>query len=135
MPDGALRDIYVVGTTLTDWQQFIDFIHTSTLAFTFAADRTPMALPVQAIDVFRIRSVASPTLTINCAEVTLRCYFFTQDEIELSFDPREVQDESAFSAVVGLMRRLSQLLHKTAILAFENDQAHPILRVELAGPA
>lgn len=132
--DGALRDISVVGTTLGDWQQFIDVVHINPYVVTFAVDQTPTPLPARAEDVFRIRSVASPVLTIDCVGVVLWCHFLTEDEIELSFDPREVQDEAAFSAVTSFMSRLSRLLHKPASLTFENDRTHPILRVEPTRP-
>jgi hypothetical protein len=128
--DGAWRDIYVVGTTLRDWQRVLDSLHANnpkTVAFNVDGEET--SFPPSAEVIFERRQEAATLLQVTVGNMHLNCHFFCQDEIEFDLDPRELQGEEDLDALAGFMSILANETGKPAILTHENTQKAVILTV------
>lgn len=117
--DGSLRDIYVQGTSLEDWDRFYGFLLDCGFSLTFARNGEPAKLPSQAAEALQDPN-STHNLMIGVENLTLNCHFFTEEEIELDVDPREVHSQSELDLVLGFMRNLGKCLSKEVILTAEN---------------
>ena len=125
--DGSLRDIYVLGTTIDDWQSFLDSLAGAETAV--FCDGTPCDLPAL-VELFDQDDLAAYLLTLRLGKVQLNCHFFTVEEIELDLDPSEVTSEIEFEAVLAFMSDLGRRLRKTVVLTDENRPASAWLTYE-----
>jgi hypothetical protein len=127
--DGMLRDIYVVGTNVDDWQRVLDALDRIEPRPSLLVNGQPARLPTHAASLFEIRSTASPLLTADVGGVHINCHFFGDNEIEFDLDPREVTGPAQIDAVSGFMKLLAQTTGKMAILTYENAKEEIILSV------
>ena len=131
--DGSLRDIYVRGATVADWQTVLDTVRVRYSPLTFVAGGTPAVLPARAADVFPLWSGdAPPVLGFSVGGVQLVCHFFTTDEIEFDLDPREVTGPERLGSVLAFLGDLARLTGKGAVLTPENVADEPIFRADPA---
>lgn len=127
--DGSWRDIYVLGTDARDWMRFIDAIPAWNVPYVYTenGERAPFPPP-------RIRFVGtlepSALLELRIGGATLNCHFFTEDEIELDLDPREVSEQGAMDDIVSFMAQLSGLVQRPTILTPENFQSEALITVD-----
>ena len=128
--DGSLRDLYVFDTSEADWDRFLDSLPTWSYQTRFLIDGEPAPLPDSASRAFEIRQRAVPLLQIDVGGIELCCHFFTDEEIELDLDPREINRSSDLDQLVDLMRRLGQVLHRPFVLTPENQPEFPIIRYD-----
>lgn len=126
--DGSWRDIYVLNTTVSDWQLLLDFLRSDVYEFSYTIDEEKTVLPILAKQVFDARQEFSPLLQVNLGSVALNCHFFTDEEIEFDIDPREIQSEHHAEAIFNFMRQIGQTLKKEVILTPENLQDAPIFK-------
>jgi hypothetical protein len=122
--DGALRDIVVLDANIEDWQRLLSSLASSEWEVSLTAD-----LPVESqealLDAQRLfvelafDDNASASLAIRVDDILFRCYFFQPDEIEFTFNPIEVPDETSFEAVVRFMTWLGDLCGKRVIMTME----------------
>ena len=126
--DGSWRDLYVLNTTIYDWQRLIDFLRSSPYLLIYKVDFEETSLPQLVEQVFTKRNEASPLLSINIGSVILNCHFFTEDEIEFDIDPREIVSAVQSEQVFAFMRHVGQLLNKEVILTPENEPRIVIFR-------
>jgi hypothetical protein len=132
--DGSLRDIYVLQTSIVDWDRLLDFLRNSGLPLIYEVDGASPPLPTGVASIFATRQDASPILKVDLRGMWLHSHFFTEDEIEFDLDPREVQDEIALARLLDFMRGVATHLGKTAILTPENWVQSPIFEVRPAEP-
>jgi hypothetical protein len=125
--DGAWLDIYVFDTNAEAWQQLMDALRTSPYALTFRVDGETQPFPQHVSEVFAQREQANTLLNIQANGLTINCHFFRYEEIEIDINPREVQDEEAFSVVTDFMRFVGQRLRKRAVLTPENGADIPLI--------
>jgi hypothetical protein len=118
-PDEGLRDLYVHGTSLREWQRFLSFLASSAYQLKYTRDGEPEVIPRHAADVFADREPAHH-LSIQLGAVTVCCYFFTPEEIELDIDPREVRSQQELDIVMSFMSALGATLLHDVILTEEN---------------
>jgi hypothetical protein len=132
--DGSLRDIYVRGTDVADWQRLLDFLRAGayTLRYIVIGDakREPQPLPEQIEAIFARPHDAYVALLIDEPQLGLVCHFFCPDEIELDLDPRAIDSEARLDRLRGFMRALGRLLGKEVILTPENMPEHPLFRYD-----
>ena len=120
MPDGSLRDIYVRGTTIQEWEQFYQFLIKKGFMLTYSrSDRSVALLPHQAIDIFKDKNCVH-TLTINLHGLLLNCHFFTEHELELDLDPKDINSRARLELILGFMQEIGRLLQKEVIMTPEN---------------
>lgn len=129
--DGTWRDIYVLGTTITDWQRVLDLLNDQTPnALTFYVDGgEPPSAPSAGL-IFERREETSMLLQVTAGNVHLNCHFFCEEEIEFDLDPRELRGEQDLQAVLAFMGVLANGTGKPAILTHENAQEAVILTVQ-----
>jgi hypothetical protein len=132
VPDGALRDIYVLHTSERDWDEFLQFIRARAADVQFSIGGEKHDLPESASPLLAKQPDGGPLLSFRIAEVLFTCHFFTDSEIECSFAPNDVTSEASFTAVTEFMRSLGKTLSKEVVLTPENCVENPILRYELS---
>jgi hypothetical protein len=118
-----MRDIHVLNTKIEDWQKFIDFLQES--KYSYSIDGTIHVLPEDISDVFTDVNIR-PLLTLKVGGVNIKCHFFTSDEIELDFDPREVSDEYKAKTVFEFMKAVGSALGLPVRMTPENLEERPI---------
>ena len=109
--DGSWRDIYVLNTTIYDWQRLIDFLRSSAYLLIYKVDYEETLLPQSVEQALKKRYGASPLLSINIGTVILNCHFFTEEEIEFDIDPREIVSAVQSEQVLAFMRQVGNLLN------------------------
>ena len=127
-PDGALRDIYVEDTDLADWERLLGWLRSASFALFFSHEGNSMPLPITAGEVFALSGTASSILTIQAGPLAINCHFFSDHEIELDLDPRQLTDEHSFAHLLGFVRGLGDALHHDVIVTHENVKAGVVLR-------
>jgi hypothetical protein len=128
-PDGALRDIYVLGTNIDHWKKLFEILK-SFSAPEYCVDGDVHPIPAGVEEIFDIRAAASPLLRFRKAGVTVVCHFFCVDQIELNVDPREVSSVEAFDGLTGLLKLLGDSLDRRVIMSYESDEQHPFITYE-----
>jgi hypothetical protein len=128
-PDGALRDIYVLDTTIEHWRLLYDALH-STYSLEYSVDGQPRSIPSTVDEVFSTWTTASPSLHFPIGGVVVACHFFCPEQIELDVDPREIGSSAAFDGLVGLLRLIGDSVNKRVIMSYESDEEHPFLIYE-----
>ncbi len=129
-PDGSLRDIYIKGVDISDWQTFIDFLRSTDSDLNYFVEGEPAELPSSIAEV--VVSQDHPyLLTIGLDGVTVNCHFFIPEEIELDIDPREIDSEAKAKVVFRFMSTVGRALNKEVILTPENTEEQPIFKYEL----
>ena len=127
--DGSWRDIYVVGTTVDDWQRVLDALKMLSPGPSFYINGDLAPVPVRVEDVFEQRAVSSFLLTLEVGGVGLKCHFFDDEEIEFDLDPREVKGPTEWKALSDFMRLLADWTGKVTTLTHENTKSAVILAV------
>jgi hypothetical protein len=132
VPDGSLRDVYVQGAELHDWDVALAYFRATypPLAFTIDGETAPM--PARAADAFAVRPGASPRLSFSAGGVNLACHFFTPEEIEMDLLPQHVDSPERLESVADLLRGLATVTGKAAVLTAENQPDAVILRADPA---
>jgi hypothetical protein len=118
--DGSLRDLYVQNTTLSEWTYLLDFLKSSNFKCAYFINGAEADLPTDAAQVFEQRRTADTTLTLWVSRVGFKCHFFTENEIEFDFDPREVTDDQALIDILQFMSNIGKALNKRMVLTPEN---------------
>ena len=129
--DGSLRDIYILNTSLDDWQRVVDSLRDYRPPPRLLLDGVSVPIPSSVKSVFERGSDESrPVLHLNAGSISLNCHFFDVGEIELDLDPREVLSEEGFDHLTAFMSQIASAAGKPAILTHENVRDAVILSVE-----
>lgn len=132
--DGSLRDIYVFNVNLTDWQKFFDWIITSTWDIVFYNDgNVTENNETDVVHFFQEKENHRILMSIKTKQVLINCHFFSEDEIEVDIDPKEVNSKTEANTVFEFMKNLSKILNKQSILTRENSPEYPLVRVNPDG--
>jgi len=132
--DGTLRDIYVVDTTLDDWQRILDaLIEHKPNALAFYLEKEEAASIPSAKVIFELSLESSTLLQVTLGNVHLNCHFFCEEQVEFDLDPSELRGEEDLQGVVGFMRILANETGKPVILTHENMQDAVILTIQPPG--
>lgn len=126
--DGSWRDIYVLDTTLSDWQVVLDRLRRLEQTPVYRVDGTAKAIPDRVEDAFETRGSAGVLLSFSIGKAVLNCHFFGVGEIEFDLDPRDISDSDQFERLGWFMRLLGELTGKVVLLTPENFKERPILR-------
>lgn len=124
--DGGVRDIYVLETTLADWQSFLDWLHRLPYSVTLSVDGIDASLPAAADEVFEMAREACLLMALNLSGIQIHCHFFAQSELELDLDPRQIGAQQ-LPDLLGFLAGLGDELHKDVQLTYENDRGKPFL--------
>jgi hypothetical protein len=132
-PDGSLRDIYVFGTDLSDWQRVLDALRTWRPGPNLRIDGEPAAIPDKAEEIFARARKLGASLSVEVADALVNCHFFREDEIEFDLDPRDVAGPEQLEALGRFMRILGEATGKPVVMTMENRREAVILRYARRG--
>jgi hypothetical protein len=123
-PDGSLRDIYVFGTTESDWRSFLELTtYNDSRYYRFNGEEQSMP---SVADIFSNRE-GTHLFAFELRGVWVHCHFFIPTEIELDLQPREVKGQAEHEAILNFAQSLSEKLGKTAFITPENGPETPYL--------
>lgn len=130
MDEGALLDILILDTSLEDWQRVLDAVREWTPAPALTLGGEPMDLPERVEEIFRLIKDRdqSALLSFVVGGVLVDCHFFWEEEIEFTFDPKEVTDPSHFDALIGFMSMLGGTTGKSVLLTVASSPEHVMFR-------
>ncbi len=127
-PDGALRDIYVFGTDLSDWQRVLDALRTWQPLPNLVIGGQPAIMPDKVDDIFGEARQQGAMLAVEVSGARVNCHFFGEDEIEFDLDPREVVGTIQLEGFEQFMALLGRATGKSVVMTMENTRDAVILR-------
>lgn len=132
-PDGSLRDIYVLGTSINDWEALIDFLNENyKITYTNGYSVEP------AIDKYYALRQLKGNLPNNIYKMAriwldehleLSIHFFITEVIEFDVDPKEVKSLDDFIKIEEFMINVSKLLKTEVLMTGEDEADSPFFRV------
>lgn len=130
--DGALRDIYVLDSTISDWEKLIDFINRNhTLKFGEDNANQIDKEYVLAYWEDKTHEMESKSIRIDLKGIHIHSYFFSPYQIEFDIDPKEIKSIKEFETIQKFMVSISKTINKPIILTDENCHEHPWLKIDL----
>ncbi|TVZ51673.1 hypothetical protein [Dokdonia sp. Hel_I_53] len=132
--DGALRDIYVQNTTISDWKKVVDLLN-SDYKLTFGiyednlADKIDFGY-VKKMFADETGELETKSATIDLDGIVVKCYFFLIDQIEFDINPSEIQSELELKKVTDFMKTISAELGKQITLCGENQPEFPLIKID-----
>jgi hypothetical protein len=124
--DGSLRDIYVLNTSKLDWQKWIDFVNENyEINFTYSdrngnLKQSDRILTKYVFDFWDGISEFLVNAKVIVGDIIVKCYFFTEEEIENDITPNEIKSVDQHNQIVDYMKSISRILDKEIILTTEN---------------
>jgi len=126
--NGSIREIYVLGTDLSDWQCIVDTLRGFEPRPIYRLNGMLTELPIRVEEVFGSHCVGSTILSFIVDDLAVNCHFFVVDEIEFDLDARDVGGLRQVKSLSSFMQLLGSLTNKVVILSAENDVTAAILR-------
>jgi hypothetical protein len=126
----SLRDVYVVGATVDDWQRAVDVVR-ACWPTSYLEDGEPASMPPVVADVLARSRHVAVTWRISLAErVGVKSHFFASDEIEFDVAARHVRGQRELDALWEFVRTIGDALRKPVVVTHENEPSAVILRYE-----
>ncbi len=121
-PDGALRDVYIAPANAVLWNEFIAWVSHAGYHSEFWHGQSKKTLPQNFQEIRLFQQTNPTTLKLFLSGgVQINCHFFTDDEIELDIDPREIQDQEAFINLLEFLKGVTTALRRNARVTYENS--------------
>jgi len=126
--DGSWRDLYIHETSISDWQRFLGWVagHYPT---ELDIDGQVKGIPPDAAEIFTWTQTASVGLRVEVHPLLVVVNFFSESEIEMTIDPREVRSQAELDVLVGFMQGMARAVAKPVKMTPENGPEYPILAV------
>lgn len=124
--DGSLRDIYVLNTSRVDWENWIEFVNKNyTIEFNYfdSDGKFTSSKTIITEKVFKNWDGISDLMvdaTLNIGGILVKCYFFSENEIENDITPVEVKTLEHHHQLMDYLLSVSKILDKEVILTIEN---------------
>jgi hypothetical protein len=88
-------------------------------------------MPADARVIFQVREKRAVRWQISATpSIHIKCHFFSPEEIDFDFDPREINTQSDFDTVCEFLGLLGATVQKTVSVCLEGDRKAEILRYE-----
>jgi hypothetical protein len=126
--DGSLRDAYVFSTAPADWDALL--LQAQAYPHEYTHDGVSRQLPA-ATTLFQDRE-HSHLLSVLAGSVRINCHFFTEEEIELDIDPKEIKGPTEHLAVLQFFEQLAQAIGKDTVVTLENSPEIALLHYHQA---
>lgn len=97
--DGSLRDIYVLNTSVSDWNRLLN-LTPSLGGFAYFRDAEKAPLPTDAKLIFEDAD-HSHLLQFNLDGIIINTHFFVEDEIEFDLDPSDIISQPDLDLVLN----------------------------------
>lgn len=128
-PDGSLRDVVVLQSSVALWQQLFRELPSTGWPYQFERDNEPSDLAGFDVVDYLNRAAegadVSVRLSVQVQSIWFDSFLFTADEIEFSFSP-EVVNGASFYAVEQFMLWLADVLGGRVILTMESSSGHTV---------
>ncbi|CAN5727293.1 hypothetical protein BH11MYX3_BH11MYX3_37010 [soil metagenome] len=124
--DGSLRDIIVADTTVEDWRTVLDLVIDGHYRGWLARHGVLVPRPT---DLEALFLEAAHYLSFSISELVVVGHFFTPGEVELSFDPRGV-NEGVLRGLLAFMVELGEATEKVVVMTPENAPNVAIFRFD-----
>ncbi|MGI0117753.1 hypothetical protein [Zooshikella sp. RANM57] len=119
LADGSLRKILIKNVSIDDWQLLIDFLRSTDAKLDLYKCGEKVNLPHSVKNI--VTSIEqSYSLIITLNTIKLCCEFAKGQQIILTFDPSEVDDEIKARIIFRLMSTVGRRLDKCVILALDD---------------
>lgn len=134
--DGALRDLWIADTDVDDWQRVVSSLSTTGWSVDIAlsapeGERNVLGSIPELFDRLAVDGEMSVRLSVRVDDLWLTCYFFDDEEIEFTFDPRDVTDETSFASLERFMVWLGDTSGRRVVMTMETSTDHRGLPVLL----
>ena len=127
--DGSWRDIYILGTNISDWDRMLDAIQVAGYTRAYFRNDQLSEIPENAAQAFPLPAESDRLLSVWFSDIQADCHFFDVEEIEYDINPREVKGQQQLDGLFGFMRCLADAVAKEVILVAENSPEIVIFRV------
>lgn len=128
--DGGLRDFYIHNTNRSDWNALLRHLRSRLHEGCFQVDGLPRQLPETFEAIEEIWLHACPCVSIPVAGSYVNCHFFCDHEIELDFRPEDFRTPELWSALLGFLQELVDVIGKPGVITYENHPSEIIERLE-----
>ena len=125
--DGSWLDIYVMDTSVEDWNRFLSFLHGGlTLNFLREGEKTdlPLEWTEELVEVGHL-------LELTIGKTIFSCVHFDLFEIELFIDPREFRSADDYEKLLDFMMQMGNAIGKTVFLGGESSRDRACLEVSV----
>jgi hypothetical protein len=117
----------VADTTLEDWQVVVDAVRETPWPMRYEVDAVPVEMPPTVEEMFAQAQKATILWSVIVAPgVAINCHFFSSDEIEFDFQPREIVSDERLAALLGFITHVGRALGRLVGVTVEgNDDPRP----------
>lgn len=122
--DGIPRTISIDQTCLNDWQSLIDYLIKTDASLAYFVKGHTKKLP-EHINENYFRPDGSCMLSIYLDGVQVICPFLEINNITLTFDPKEIDNELKAKVIFRLMSTVGRTLGKAVALYADNSRKRP----------
>jgi hypothetical protein len=135
--DGALIDLQVPNSGQAEWDMFWSALRVGPFKLFGYRDGEPHQLPETLAEILVECEVAAVMVSVQSGGITANVHFgFAGGELELDIDPREVVNESAFEAVLAVMKFVAAAVRLAVYATAEGGSVlYAFLRVTPDGQA
>ncbi len=126
-PDGSLRDIYILGTSIDDWALVWNVL-TASDRLAFDVDGIASTPPADVREAFALHASHSVTACYRLGKQRLNCHFFVEEEVEFDLDPRDVDGPVEAERLGQFLVVLGRTTSKEVRLTAENEPEAVIAR-------
>lgn len=132
--DGALRDIYVQNSTISDWEKVVDLLNSEyKLTFGVYEDNLTDKIDfgyVKTMFADETGELETKSATIDLSGIVVKCFFFLENQIEFDINPTEIKTQSDFNKITDFMKSISLKLEKQITLCGENQPEFPLIKID-----
>ena len=132
--DGALRDIYVQNSTISDWEKVVDLLNSEyKLTFGVYEDNLTDKIDfgyVKTMFADETGELETKSATIDLSGIVVKCFFFLENQIEFDINPTEIKTQSDFNKITDFMKSISSKLEKQITLCGENQPEFPLIKID-----
>ncbi|MFD0975358.1 hypothetical protein [Salinimicrobium gaetbulicola] len=133
--DGTLRDIYISKTDKTDWERWCKLVNENFDVKFYDGLTRKKGTRINIERVFEFwndpdKFFDSNNATISLGNIKVKCYFFSEKEIENDIEPREVKTEKDHLNLIGYLKAISETLDKDVVLSSENLKEDVLLEIK-----
>lgn len=116
-PDGALREMLVLETTLEDWRAFVDFVRSGPYQTVYERDGDRAGMPSDVATLFTAEGREHTYLwRIRHGGIDFDCHFFSLPMIDMNVDPRQLKSDADVDAVVDFIFQIGRALRRDVML-------------------
>ncbi|SFW60221.1 hypothetical protein [Cellulophaga fucicola] len=132
--DGALRDIYIQNTTISDWEKVVDLLNSEyKLTFGVYEENLTDKIDFEFVKIMladETGQLETKSATIDLNGIVVKCYFFLENQIEFDINPTEIKTELEFNTITYFMKSISSKLEKQITLCGENQPKFPLIKID-----